>query len=221
LYSNGPHLATNSFEIGDPTLDEEQAANFAATVRYQNEALRFSLSAYRTQFDDYIFEAPTGEELDELPVLQWQQSDARFQGLDADFSWRAANWRGGQLSLSAGLDLVDAKLRGSQVNRDIPRIPPLRWRLGALAEWRNLVFDTSYTRTQKQNDVAIGELPTQGFDNLRAYLGYRLNAGESRVEIFVRGENLTDDEQRLHTSFIKDLAPQPGRTFEGGIRLDF
>ena len=219
LYSNGPHLATSSFEIGDATLDEEQATNVAATIRYDNESIQFIVSAYRTEFDDYIFDAPTGEELDELPVLQWQQADARFQGVEADLRWRAIAWRGGSLSLNTGIDLVDAKLRGSPEENDLPRIPPLRWRLGALAEWGQLVFNTSYSRTQRQNDVAFSELPTRGFDNLSAYLGYRVPFGRSQLEVFVRGENLTDDEQRLHTSFIKDLAPQPGRTIEGGIRI--
>ena len=219
LYSNGPHLATSSFEIGDATLDEEQATNVAATIRYDNEAIQFIVSAYRTEFDDYIFDAPTGEDLDELPVLQWQQADARFQGVEADLRWRAIAWQGGSLSLNTGIDLVDAKLRGSPEENDLPRIPPLRWRLGALAEWGPLVFKTSYSRTQRQDDVAFSELPTQGFDNLSAYLGYRSPFGRSQLEVFVRGENLTDDEQRLHTSFIKDLAPQPGRTIEGGIRI--
>ncbi len=220
LYSNGPHLATGSFEIGDPTLNEERATNVAATLRYDSDALQFLVSAYHTSFDDYLFESPTGEEEDELPVLQWQQQDARFQGLEADLNWRAVNWDGGQLRFNAGLDLVDARLRGSVADNDLPRIPPLRWRIGAFAEWRRFVFDASYARTQRQNEVAIGELPTSGFDNLRAYLGYRAKAGNSRIEIFVRGDNLTDAEQRLHTSFIKDLAPQPGRTIEGGVRIE-
>ena len=33
LFSDGPHLATRSFEIGDPGLGEEQALNFSATLR--------------------------------------------------------------------------------------------------------------------------------------------------------------------------------------------
>jgi iron complex outermembrane recepter protein len=39
--------------------------------------------------------------------------------------------------------------------------------------------------------------------------------------VFVQGRNLTDDEQRQHSSFIKDLAPMPGRTIEAGLRARF
>ena len=70
-----------------------------------------------------------------------------------------------------------------------------------------------------QDDNAINELPTERFEDLRLHLGYAMNVGGSEVEFFLNGRNLTDDEQRLHTSFIKDLAPQPGRTIEGGIQI--
>ena len=49
------------------------------------------------------------------------------------------------------------------------------------------------------------------------HLAYRLNLGNNLLELFLTGRNLTDDEQRYHTSFIKDFAPQPGRTIEAGV----
>jgi iron complex outermembrane receptor protein len=48
-----------------------------------------------------------------------------------------------------------------------------------------------------------------------------VDIGVSSVELFLSGRNLTDDEQRYHTTFIKDLAPQPGRTIEAGVRVYF
>ena len=65
LYSFGPHLATNSFELGDDTLDEEGAANFSATLSYASENLWFSVSAYVTEFSDFIYQMNTGLEEDE------------------------------------------------------------------------------------------------------------------------------------------------------------
>ncbi len=218
LYSDGPHLATGSYEIGDPGLDKETAANIAATLQYQTNNLGFTVSAYRTDFSDYIFESPTGTELDELPVLLWQQEDAVFEGLEVDLNWRAVSWNRGSLTLNAGMDTVSARLSGTADN-DLPRIPPRRWRLGSVLEWNNFTAELAYTSVDAQSDVAAGELPTSGFNNLRAYLGYRADVGSAEIEFFVRGENLTDDEQRYHTSFIKDLAPQPGRTIEGGVTV--
>ncbi len=218
LYSNGPHLVTSSFEIGDPTLEEEVAANVAASLQYQSETFRFALSAYRTDFSDFIYEAPTGAEIEELRVLRWQQGDALFKGFEIDLSWRAVQWNGGHFALNAGMDVVDARLSGAPEN-DLPRIPPNRWRLDALLQWDRFTAEIGYTRVDDQSDVAFGELPTRSYENLSGYLGYRAQFGGTSVEIFLRGDNLTDDDQRYHTSFIKDLAPQPGRTIEGGVRI--
>ena len=67
--------------------------------------------------------------------------------------------------------------------------------------------------------MAFAELPTDGFDDLNVHLNYSLDLGGNQVSLFLNGRNLTDDEQRLHTSFIGQLAPQPGRTIEAGIRV--
>jgi iron complex outermembrane receptor protein len=65
------------------------------------------------------------------------------------------------------------------------------------------------------------EQPSDDFQDLRIFLTSRLPVSFADIEVFVRGKNLTDDEQRYHTSFIKDFAPQPGRTIEGGVRMHF
>jgi iron complex outermembrane recepter protein len=37
----------------------------------------------------------------------------------------------------------------------------------------------------------------------------------------LRGSNLTDEEARDHTSFLKDVAPLPGRDIRLSVRLGF
>jgi iron complex outermembrane receptor protein len=127
-------------------------------------------------------------------------------------------WEGGELALSAFHDQVRARLKHG-ADRYLPRIPPERWGVGARLEWIGFTATLEYARSSDQTDIASFELPTEGFEDLRAYLGYGWDFDGSLLEVFVAGRNLTDDEQRHHTSFIKDFAPQPGRTIEGGIRL--
>ena len=218
LYSDGPHVVTGSYEIGDPNLNEERAANVSATLEYDQESLYLMLSAYYTDFGDFIYESFTGAEIDELPVLQWQQGDAEFHGVEADIGWRALNWGSGTLELNAGYDYVRARLDSGE-NRNLPRIPPQRWRIGALLNWQDLLAEVSWGRVDAQDDTAAEELPTEAYNDLRVHLAYQLKLGGNRLELFVTGRNLTDDEQRYHSSFIKDFAPQPGRTIEAGVIL--
>jgi iron complex outermembrane receptor protein len=122
--------------------------------------------------------------------------------------------------LNAGFDVVTARLN-SGANRNIPRIPSQRLRLGAVMDWNGWLAEVSWRRVGDQNDTGLGEIRTEGFDDLRLHINYTMDIGRSSVELFLSGRNLTDDEQRYHTTFIKDLAPQPGRTVEAGVRVYF
>ena len=217
LYSFGPHLATQSFEIGSAELNEETSTNITATLRYESDRLTFSIGAFINEFSDYIYQANTGEEEDELPVYIWTQGDARFEGFEAEASWEAARWERGSLRFNAGYDTVTGEL-DSGINRHLPRIPPSRWMIGTMLTMGDVVGEISWREVADQNDVAEEELATDGFSDLRASLSYAADVGDHRLEVFINGRNLTDEEQRLHTSFIGQLAPQPGRTLEAGVR---
>ena len=159
-------------------------------------------------------------EEDELPLLQWTQSDATFNGFEIEANWVARSWSGGSLDLSASYDRVRAQL-DQGVQRDLPRIPPQRWQLGAILNLGDFMAELSYLEVGDQDNVAPNELATESYEDVRFYLGYDIEYAGSQIEIFLSGRNLTDDEQRYHTSFIKDLAPQPGRTVEAGFRIEW
>ncbi|MGE0626073.1 MAG: TonB-dependent receptor, partial [Pseudomonadales bacterium] len=218
LYSNGAHLATRTYEVGDPELDPERAANVTVTLQYESDVLLLAASAYYTDFSDFIYEGYAGTEIDGLPVFEWQQADAEFYGVDLEVRWTAVSWETGTLVLRGFYDYVRGQLTQG-ADSDLPRIPPQRGGIGAELRWHGLTASMDYARTDDQDRTADYELPTEGYDDLRAYLGWTMPWGENAVEVFVAGRNLTDDEQRYHTSFIKDVAPQPGRTLEGGIRV--
>ena len=110
LYSNGPHLATNAFEIGDPNLNEEQVAALTLSARYATDRLEFDTSVYAMQFDDYIYEIGTGEELDELPVFRWQQDDATFVGANVKGAFKLVSFGEGNLALNFLFDVVRGEL---------------------------------------------------------------------------------------------------------------
>ncbi len=221
LFSDGPHLVTNAYEIGDPSLDNERAINFSASLSHVSERWETNLVAYYTDYADFIYEVARGDELDGLPVFVWLQEDADFYGLDASVAVQVASWDGGELRARAQYDLVHAELDVSGES-DIPRIPPDRFGVGFDLRQGPFSLIVDYLRASSQGDVAPGEFKTDAYDDLRAYLGFDWAVTEGTdLTVFLQGKNLTDDEQRLHTSFIKDFAPEPGRTIEAGIRVNF
>lgn len=225
LYSNGPHLATNAFEIGDPNLNEEQVAALTLSARYATDRLEFDTSVYAMQFDDYIYEIGTGEELDELPVFRWQQDDATFVGANVKGAFKLASFGEGNLALNFLFDVVRGELDDDPDaginNTNLPRIPASRGSLGL--SWENDLWQMSidYLRVNNQRRVAGFELPTDSYNDLTLFIQRTLALASGDLSVFLSGRNLTDDEQRHHGSIVKDFAPAPGRRWEVGIRMDF
>lgn len=222
LYANGPHLATQSFEIGDPKLATEAALGVNLTASYANDRLESKVSAYLVDFDDFIYQENIGSEEDGLPVLEYRQQQARFFGVDLEALIHLGTWPVGDFDLALRADTVTGRLSsrlGS--DRDLPRIPAAR--VGAGIYWQNKYWRAKldYTRVQAQRKVAAIELPTNAYNDWSLYLGRELSAGDKEITVFFHGRNLSNDEQRHHTSFIKDLAPAPGRRFEVGLRFSF
>ncbi len=218
LYSNGPHLATNTFEIGDVTLDEEASINFSVGFAYETENFDIHASIYRNDFSDFIFQSATGEIEDELPVLVYRQADADFTGLDLEMGVHLSNLGDGDLDLRLTYDTVKADLAGGE---NLPRIPADR--LGAELRWSNENWRAKLgvARVGSQSDIAPFELPTDGYDDVNLPLERSFNLGDAELVAFLSGSNLTDDVQRAHTSFVKDFVPAPGRRVEAGLRINF
>jgi len=218
LFSDGPHIATGSFEIGDASLDNEVALGAELGLHLHQGRFEGSVSVFRTQFDDFIYLADTGEEEDDLPVRLWTQGDAVFTGWEAELGVELADNASGRWQLRLFADGVDGKL---DAGGRLPRIAPgrvgtdLAWEQGP---WRARL---GAVRVATQNDVAEGESATEGYTLVDAGVAYHWDVGNAGWEVFVEGRNLGDREARQHTSYLKDYAPLPGRNVMSGVRVSF
>ena len=221
LYSNGPHLATQAFEIGDPNLNEEEVLAATLSAGYTKQRLELDASLYVMQFEDYIYEIATNQEIDELPVFRWQQNDTTFTGMNIKGLIHLASVGGGDLDLNFLFDLVRGELDNGAGDRHLPRIPAARNSVGL--SWRTDLWEMAvdYLRVNNQRRVAEFELPTDSYEDLSVFIQRKFALASNEVRVFLHGRNLTDDEQRHHGSIVKDLAPAPGRRWEIGVRMDF
>ncbi len=55
----------------------------------------------------------------------------------------------------------------------------------------------------------------------RAWKKYRPPLGSTALTLSLKLNNVSDEEIRLSTSFLRDVAPEAGRSLEAGIRFDF
>ena len=61
----------------------------------------------------------------------------------------------------------------------------------------------------------------EGYDLLDLSVNWVHYTDQLETLIFLKGSNLLDEEIRDHASFIKDIAPRPGRSITAGFRLTF
>ncbi|OYW97386.1 MAG: hypothetical protein B7Z12_21710, partial [Caulobacter vibrioides] len=71
-----------------------------------------------------------------------------------------------------------------------------------------------------QDRVTTYELPTNDYTLVNARVSFK-PLEDRDLRLFVEGRNLTDAVAREHASFLKDIAPLPGRSIRGGLALNF
>jgi iron complex outermembrane recepter protein len=226
LFANGPHLATEQYEVGDRTLDAETGTNFELAVRYNSGPFALDASVYAINFSDFIYLSPgtvvigevTVDEVDHLPVVLFRQTDADFTGAELSARWNPqVAVLGAEWSFKAGVDWVSGSLKGAG---DVPFLPPVTVSLETTAQLDKIGAGANLTIAGDQDRPGEGYLATDGYTALDLNLSYSFGpTGQSRF--FIEGRNVTDEEIRFATSVLKDLVPQPGRNIRAGVRLVF
>lgn len=218
LFADGPHIATQQFEVGSADLGTESSLGVEAYVRGAIGPARVSASVYRNWFDGFIYLQDSGEEEDGLPVFVFLQQDADQFGLEGEV----------QLPLveADGVTLL-ADLRGEYVRATlddgspVPRIPPLSL-LGALeAQLGHFDARAEVEWFDRQDRIAEHEAPTDGFTFVNLSLAWHPFEGADNLTIVAQADNLFDEEGRRHSSFTKEFVPLAGRNFKLSARASF
>ncbi len=230
LFAFGPHVGTQSFEIGNTSLGKESSTSLDLSYRITNGKLTGEVTAFFSDFSDYVYlefldeeavETSYGElDTEELSVFRSTAVDAKFYGFEVDFRWHLID----ELDRAMHLDLTYDQTRATNdsFKTNLPRIPTRRlglryeyaigpWLLGAEGWW-----------SDKASHLSPNQFPSDSYLLWGADIRYRIQATDSAtVDLFAVGTNLADEEARPHTSFLKDMAPMPGRSIRFGIRTSF
>jgi iron complex outermembrane receptor protein len=215
LFNNGPHLGNLLFEIGDPDLEMERTFGIDASVRSRAGRAHGEVNVFYYNINNFVFLDVTDEIEDGLNVAFYTQGDSRFTGVEAaghfDF--------GGRATLHASIGFVSAMLTAT--DEHLPRIPPVQGRVSFDIPWRQLVVTPEVVFAGAQNDVFRNETPTDGWATFNLSATFQVFKAHQSHAISVVGYNLTNTEYRLHTSFIKDLAPEMGAGVKASYTIKF
>ena len=208
LYNFGAHVGNFAFEVGDPTLATEVANGADLSLRYRGNRLAGQATAFINVIGRFIFPFQTGEVEEDLPVVNFRSADSTFRGFEAHLD--AGLTRGVWLVL--GGDAVRGQLRDG--GGPLPRIPPYRLWAGLRLEHKGFHLEGEVKNVGKQTRVYGAETPTDGYTVVNAHGSYQITSGRVVHTVTLRADNVGDELYRNHLSYIKDLAPEMGRTFK-------
>lgn len=234
LYADGPHVATDIYEVGNRDLGKEQGFGLEWELAKVRGPVSGSFSVYYNRFSSFIalqrngygpdLTASGGHDYsnggaDELARYDFVSVPADFFGSEVKVNFQFVDTPVSKVGLEWFGDFVRASNRDT--SEALPRISP--GRIGAALHglesgwsWR---LDATYHLAQ--NHTAPDETRTAGFTMVGASLAHPIKFAQLDGQFTLRVINLLDQEARNASSFIKDVLPMPGRGIEAGLRLNF
>jgi len=229
LFADGVHIATNTFEQGNSALNKETSNNFDVALQKTTGRITGRVNLFYNHINDYIFQQSRDSNNDGIAdrvddegivevngsflVQDFSQTRARFYGLETEANIALLP---DIVNLRLFTDIVYGKLKD---NGNIPRITPQRFGFDLNLTQNKWQANFNLTRVVRQDRVAVLETETPGYTLMNTEIGYHMKLTQSvNYMLFLQGRNLLDSDIRMHTSFLKDVAPMAGRAIIGGIR---
>lgn len=232
LYANGVHAATAAVERGDPGLGTERGRNLDLALRWARGDSRLRIGGYLSRYARFIALDATGVTVDlpteeggieRFPEYAFRSVRARLHGaeIEAGHRWHPGRWT---LDASAQVDLTRA--RNVDTGEALPRVAPLRWRIGLVANRGPWSAGLELLKAAHQRRVPATDTETAGYSLVKLSLSRRVSLGGTQAPDalwFVTLNNATD---RLAYSAsavqtVRGLSPLPGRSLQTGLRVGF
>jgi iron complex outermembrane receptor protein len=227
LYADGLHLATAAYEIGDTALGLESSRHVEFGLAFRRAGNKLAVNVFSTRFSRYIAlrdtgnvvtlpaEAP-GEPDIEVPEYRFEGVRARLVGAEIEAS-TTLPLAGAPLVLSSTLDLV----RGDDLDRKepLPRLPPLRLRVGAAWTLGHTTVGADIRHAARQGRVPATDTATPSATVLDLWLRGRV-AALPGLSWYAKLANATDElaYNAAAVATVRGLSPAPGRALSAGVQ---
>jgi iron complex outermembrane recepter protein len=232
LYYDGVHEATRSYELGNANLGKEFSNNLDLGYRFNADWMSVQANVFHNWVSNYIYQQRAGylfnsdtEAFEDsctsscMPVEISQQAGATFKGFEAQVNFPVMANHYGNLDLSLFGDYT----RGTfNKGGDVPRMPPLRYGIQLNYEKSKFSSNVRLTRGEAQTHAGENETSTPSYLLLNLGAQYHLaSIANSDIMLFANGKNLLNENIRNSTSYLRNFAPDAGRSAELGIRVSY
>jgi iron complex outermembrane receptor protein len=234
LYYDGVHEASRSYELGNADLGKEFSNNLDVGYRFNSDWLNAEVNLFHNWVSNYIYQqrasylfnmgsgvfentCTLGEPC--IPVQINQQAGATFKGFEAQLLFPLMENKYGIVDLSLFSDYT----RGTfNTGGDVPRMPPLRYGLQLSYEKNNFSSNARLTRGEAQTNAGANETSSPSYLLLNLGTQYHLaSIADADIMLFANAKNLLNENIRNSTSYLRNFAPEAGRSAELGIRVSY
>ena len=221
LFSDGPHLAAYSYEIGNSELGTENGWGTEAFLRYSVGRVKLNLAVFRNQIFGYLIPTNTGEKKWGSGAAGWLWM-YQYRGQDAILD-------GAKLSVDAAIiprlhaQVRMSYVRGTLATNELPvgRIPPLNGKVALRYVTQPLNLHVSARFSDSQHRLGEFEQPTDGYIAYDVGCQYMFSIWGLQHQTVFAIEKILDTEYRQHLSRIKAVMPEPGRNIKFLYRLGY
>ncbi|MFA7028248.1 MAG: TonB-dependent receptor [Sulfurovum sp.] len=225
LFWNGFHHATNSYIFGDRYLDNEQSVNFDLDLLYTSEPFTSKASLFYYHFFNYIYQNPLFndnniQELDpfhQSEVWQIKGVPARVYGIALEENY-TKTIDAHKFDLTFKFEAIRARLNSGG---NLPRIPTFNGGVSIEHSYKGYKGKISYKYMDKNRFKADNETDTPAYNWVSAFISYHQKTRYLEYELYLKGENLTNEIAYNNLSFLKETAPLAGRQISIGLEMKF
>ncbi|MBU1920398.1 TonB-dependent receptor [bacterium] len=207
LFSEGPHLAAYSYELGNPSLATEHGWGTEFYIRPISGRLQGRAAIFHNTFDGFIFPRNTGHfssSRADLYEYRYEGQDAEFWGAECAASYAVMKY----ILVRGNTSYVHGELldRGSP----LPMIPPLIGSVGLEVHLDDWTLSTDLHGAAAQERVDEFEEPTASWARLDAAIQWQRTTPGLLHSVVLSGVNITNTEYRNHLSRVKSVMPESG-----------
>lgn len=214
LFAKGVHAATGQYILGDSSIKNEISNGIDFNIKRKDATNTTSISAYYNYFNNYIGLFNTTEKVDGLDKAIFKSVKASFKGVELESKQLITD------NLTANIRTEYVIAKNKDTGAYLPRIAPLKIGIGSTYQKERYSVNINLLHAFAQNKLSANELKTDAYTNLSLLGTYQIPI-KYNVELFAKANNLLNEDIRDATSYIKDIAPQGGRSIMFGLRGDF
>ena len=217
LYSEGPHLAAYSYEIGNPNLEDERGFGTELFVYHKFKNLYFNFNLFRNDLSYYILPRNTGE-IDWstfLPIYASTGEAALFYGAEVQFEWEFKK----NISFNTSASYTHGSFK--QTGNPLPQIPPFKGIIGLSYNNNILSYGINGEWAAAQTRVDEFEEPTDGYFILNSFIQYSISHSELIHTFSLSFDNMLNQVYRNHLSRVKSILPEAGHNLRLTYKLFF